>query len=294
MQVEFVSGDWQTVLVAGGALKCAYRSASGQVHKASVGEEGKFPSQPIKQVSFFSMPVASLRLLKIYFEHSSPAETLKIQAERLPTLIAQWARNSSPNLAVLRWSEADGLFIIFAGNASPVESAFFSKEGQSFGADALAKFHAWKEATLDATRYAYAEEIQTWAEYSAHVAFVALLEQILLHYKELTGLALLNALGRNINRVAMEHKCDVSVVLGKITDQALFSNLEDALWAYNAILSVAFDHVAIVLGQKLMQQTVHDSLGGLDPRLSRMARKFDAVARFVMAEPGRVRERIDA
>ena len=290
VQVEFASGDWQVILVAGEMLKCAYRSVSDRIQKVNAGEERILPTQTIKHVVSYSMPASSLRLMKIQLEQPAPDETLTVQTERLSILATQWTKEATPNLGVLRWPEADGFFIVASGRIFTDETAFFSQSGQAFGSEAVVKQQAWNEPTLNISRFIYTEEIQAWVEFSVHAAFVTLLEQVLLHYKDLTGLALLNALGRNINRVAMEHKCVISVTLGKLSDQTIFPNLDEAIRAYNAILAVSFEHIAIVLGPKLMRQAIHDSIGALEPRLAKIVTKFTAVEDFIMSEPGRIQE----
>jgi hypothetical protein len=83
-------------------------------------------------------------------------------------------------------------------------------------------------------------------------------------YKDLTGLALLNALNRNINRIAFENKWDFIITLGNISDRMLFRNFDDLLLACKVLLGVTCEHIGVVLGKKLARNVLNEAISSLD------------------------------
>ena len=291
-QVEWATNEQRLLLIVRGELMGVYKNvASGYQKVDTIDELALLSKADLMQVATLPLSIASLRLCKLYFENLAPAETISIQMERLPVLMNQWGKLPVPNLIVLRWKEAEGLLLFYANDPSPEHAFLLSKAGPLHGADAIAKARTWGEPTASILKYPYADNALAWEEFNLYLAFNAFLSGMLSHYKELTGLALLNALGRNINRVAMEEKCDLSLTLGNLTDNSMFANSRETIDTYNTILAVVFEHVAIVLGQKLMQHTAQETIASMKPLYAKLMWKFDAVMHFGILSSDKSRER---
>ncbi len=219
------------------------------------------------------LPALALRAFKIQAEHARPAETLKVTTERLHILLDQWKQLPRLGLAALTWPTATGL-ILLPGNGVTPRHGLFMSDGVHESAEAISRMNGWFEETLEAARYDYSSEIPAWEEYVIHTSFVSILEAVLNRYKELTGLALLNALGRAINRIANENRWDVSVIVDRVNDQEIFPGIADMVGAYRILMAVTYNHVSSVLGEKLLQTVHREALADVDALTSRTVLKY--------------------
>lgn len=219
------------------------------------------------------LPALALRAVKIQAEQSQPAETLKVTTERLHILLDQWKQLPHLSLAALTWPTAEGL-ILLPGNGVTPRQGLFVSDGVHENTEVIARMSGWFEETLDAARYVYSSEIPAWEEYVIHTSFISILEAVLNRYKELTGLALLNALGRAINRIANENRWDVSIIVDRVNDQEIFPGIADMVGAYRILLAVTYNHVSSVLGEKLLQTVHREALADIDALASRTVLKY--------------------
>lgn len=275
LEAEYAGGDRVVFLFCGGTLECAFRLDLKTTQKRDAEKEwDSMLSAPPSTLLSIRLTVASLRLAKIALEYPAPVEILQVKPGRLEHTFEQWNRQSYPNLATLEWTEAQGLAMLWPGIPIPSAAFLVASTGTWEGGEAVRQIFSSPFGDCDASRHAFASDGGAWEEYSFQHMFVSLLDAILKRYKDLTGLALLNALDRNINRVAFEQKLDFSITLGVITDRMFFAGLDELIAACKMLLAVAFEHIGVVLGQKLSRSLVQDALASLDIHSMRLIEKY--------------------
>lgn len=275
LQAELAAEERVLFLFSGGALKCAYRLASQTAQRGDMEVEWSSlsNSSPVNAVSL-SLSPSTLRLVKVILEHPAPAEALQVEPDRLQHVFDQWLQQAHPNLAVLNWTAGEGIVMLWPGSPVHSTAALVASGGKWEDDEAVKQMLSPDLGKCEAHRHALVSDGGAWEEYGFQHMFVRLLEAILTRYKELTGLALLNALDRNINRVAMENKWDLSIILGTITDRMFFRDLDEALAACKRLLEVACEHVGVVLGQKLSRALLQDAIASLDVHSIRIVEKY--------------------
>lgn len=265
------NGEKVTFLICGGEAIYAYPRAVNMNAENSVNAwESLADSQP----AFFAykeLSVPALRLCRIVLEHPAPTEALRVAPGRLEGLLGRWLALPQPSLIAIQWTEGEALMMLWPDVQQPVHFAASSSVNED-DFEAFQKILALEECEF--SRHAFVSDGGAWEEYCFQRMFVSLLDAILTRYKELTGLALLNALDRNINRVALEQKLDFSVALGLAADNMLFPDLDRLLSVCKMILEVACEHVGVVLGQNLLRSLVHSAISSLDPHSQRLIEKF--------------------
>lgn len=288
LRTKFQDGSWTGILEAvsssgksavfffcGGVLKCAYQVISTTAQKTEAETTWDSLTNPHPaNVALMGLSAAALRLVKIMMEHPAPAETLVVKSSRLERIIDQWMKQPHPNLAFIKRAEKQGLAVLWPGLPVPPFALTVSADGVHEDANAFRQTFSLDMGDCDAARHAYVSDGGAWDEFGFQFMFVRLLEAILTRYKDLTGLALLNALDRNINRIAFENKWDISITLGVITDRIIFRDLDELLAACKALLSVACEHINVVLGQKLSQTLVRDAISSLDAHSMHIIEKY--------------------
>jgi hypothetical protein len=269
------SGDTRVALIIfKGRISSAYFISTDSHEHITVGRAVEIISGfGAGTLTSARLPALALRAAKIQSEQPQPAETLKVTTERLHILLDQWKQLPHFSLAALTWPTAEGLILLPGYGITPRQGLFMS-DGVHESTEAISRMNSWFEETLDAARYPYSSEVPAWEEYITHRSFVAILEAVLNRYKELTGLALLNALGRAINRIANENRWDVSIVVDRVNDQEIFPGIADMVGAYRILLAVTYNHVASVLGEKLLQTVHREALADVDALTSRTVLKY--------------------
>lgn len=265
------NGKKITFLICGGEAIYAYPRAANMNAENSVNAWESLADSQAASFACRELSVPALRLCRIVLEHPAPAETLRVAPGRLEGLLDGWLSLAQPNLIALQWTEGEALIMLWTESPRPVHFAASSSVNED-DFEAFQKIFASKECEL--SRHTFVSDGGAWEEYCFQRMFVSLLEAILARYKELTGLALLNALDRNINRVALEQKLDFSIALGLAADNMLFPNLDRLLPVCKMILEVACEHVGVVLGQNLLRSLVHSAISSLDPHSQRLIEKF--------------------
>jgi len=274
-----MSGVRVVFLFADGIIKCSYHIDFHNVQKKDAEAEwaSTMRSSPEK-VAYIPLDPPALRLLKVYLEHPSPAEALLVEDGRLAHVFDQWLQQAHPNLGVTKWLDGQGLVMLWPGNSRPPCAVLVSARGSWQGADAFGQILSSGNGECDAFRHAFVSDGNAWDEYSFQHMFVLLLDALLKRYKDLTGLALLNALDRNINRIALEHKWDFNITLGVISDRMLFASLDETLSVCKTLLSVACEHIGVVLGQKLLRSLIEDAIISLDHHSIQLIEKYSVDA----------------
>jgi len=276
VEVSPSSGSQFWIILSGGTVICAYSFSMEQAEKIEPSMVDRALSRALEyEVASVALTPSALRMVKILAEQRVPARTVQVKTGQLGPLLSQWGRQSHPSLVVCHWPTAHYLAVLPPRPGSLGEAVFLSQADPLADQDARSHALAWKDPTVDGLCYNYSNETPAWEEYNLHLAFTEILESIMERYKELTGLALLNALGRNVNRVALEHKFEIDVTLGKISDQAVFFGVSEAVLAYQTLNAIALDHIGIVLGRKLLQSTLREATASLDANLVHLAQKYN-------------------
>lgn len=275
LESEYPTRERLIFLFSRGMLICVYRLGVTNFQKQDVEREWNslidlLPSD----LAYTTLSISALRLVRIILEHPVPTETQRVPSGRLDTIFDQWHRHSHPNLAVMKWVDNHGFVMLWPGVTVPPTSFLVSPGGASDDSEAVRAILSSEVGECDLARHEFASDGSAWEEYGFQYIFVRLLGAILAHYKELTGLALLNALDRNINRIAFENKWDFSITLGAITDRMFFCDLDETIGVCKTLLQVACDHISVVLGQKISRSMLQDSIASLDKHSIRIIEKY--------------------
>lgn len=274
-EAGFPSGERIVFLFSGGMIKCSYRTNNNITQKRDAELEwGSLLRSLPSNLTFNTLGVSALRLARIVLEHPVPAETLLVQDGRLDHVLDQWHQQSHPNLAVLTWFDRQEIVMLWPGKTVPPATVLLSARGASEESGNAGAILSPRMGECDAVRHEFVSDGGAWEEYGFQFISVRLLGALLARYKELTGLALLNALDRNINRIAFENRWDFSITLGVITDRMFFCNLDETIEVCKTLLQVACDHIAVVLGQKLSRSMVQDVIAALDVHSMRVIEKY--------------------
>lgn len=275
LEVEYSTHEKVVFLFSRGMLICVYRLGLNNFQKLDTEHEwDSLLGLTAPSLAFTSLNVSALRLARIILEHPHPAETQKVPPGLLDTIFDQWRRHAHPNLAAITWLNGRGYALLWPGMTVPSASALISSGGALEESEAMRAILSHEMGECDAARHEFVSDGGAWDEYGFQFIFVRLLGAILARYKELTGLALLNALDRNINRIAFENKWDFSITLGDITDRMFFCDLDETIGACKTLLQVACDHISVVLGQKLSRSMVREAIASLDAHSIRIIEKF--------------------
>ena len=275
LEAEFSTRERVAFLFSRGTPICVYRLDVTNIQKQDVKQEwNALIEQLPSELAFTTLNISALRLVRILLEHPAPVETQRVSSDRLDAIFDQWHQSPNPNLAVMRWVDSHGFSMLWPGVTVPPTSVLVSSGGASDDSDAVRSILSSELGECDLDRHEFASDGGAWDEYGFQYVFVRLLGAILERYKELTGLALLNALDRNINRVAHENKWDFSITLGAITDHLFFCDLDETIGVCKTLLQVACDHIGVILGQKLSRSMVQDAIASLDMHSIRIIEKY--------------------
>ena len=275
LEAEFPTGERVVFLLTEGTMKCCYHLSLNVPQKRDLEEAwSRLLQSPPAVFSFIALEVRSLQLVRILLEHPIPAETLTVDGDRLGRIVEEWTRLSHPSLAVMKWTGGQGLLALWPDPAQALDGVLVSPAGTWQGGDAVTRILSAGLKECEVSRHAFVSDGSAWEGFAFQRVFVRLMEALLVRYKELTGLALLNALDRNINRVAFEHKWKFSITLGSVSDQMLFAELDETLSACKVLLEVACGHIGVVLGQKLLRSLIQDAIALLDPHSIHMIEKY--------------------
>lgn len=274
LEAEYPTQEKVVFLFSRGMLICVYRLGNNFQKLDKEQEWNALLDLSIPSLAFTALNISGLRLVRIILEHPLPSETRRVSPGLLDTILDQWHRYAYPNLASITWVNGQGFAVLWPDVAAPSASAVITTSGTYEASEAVRVFLSHEMGECDAARHEFVSDGSAWEEYGFQFICVRLLGAILARYKELTGLALLNALDRNINRIAFENKWDFSITLGDITDRMFFCDLDDTIGACKTLLQVACDHISVVLGQKLSRSMVHEAIASLDAHSIRVVEKY--------------------
>lgn len=275
LEAEYPTRERVIFLFSRGMSTCAYRLGLNNFQKRTVEQEWGALIELVPSSLFYTtLNISALRIIRIILEHPVPAETQRVPPGLLDAIFDQWHQQSHPNLAAVTWVNGQGFVVLWPGVTVPPTSALVSSNGVSEDAEAARAILSSEMGECDLARHEFVSDGGAWEEYGFQYIFVRLLGAILARYKELTGLALLNALDRNINRITFENKWDFNITLGVITDRMFFCSLDKTIKVCKTLLQVACDHIAVVLGQKLSRSMVQDALASLDVHSIRIVEKY--------------------
>jgi hypothetical protein len=201
-------------------------------------------------IRLIDLPRTALRAARQVLEWSPPAQSIQAEnREVLRNYIETCKAQRANGLLHLLWPRSEGYLNLYFGQPLPMDSVFSQPSGTDSGAACL-------DLILDNTdspcRITFLESRPTSLSFqlqTLRITLSQLLEEILTRYTSQLGPGRAEALISDINAAMRLKSCYLEIVGDKFEDTHVFSNLDDALGAYQAMMKHIIVHMYNAAGK---------------------------------------------
>jgi hypothetical protein len=246
----------------------------------TIPADGKLPT-----LRAISLTPQAIRLAKILLEQMGTAESIEVPTEKLETQVDRWRALPFPGLVHIRWPKAEALALLTGSGRPPRHTIFIAANQILHSPGGTMALYGWKENTSTATYYSSESRTLAWQEYILHYSFVWMVGHLLSRFEQLTGRLLLNSVLRETNFSAAAHGLSISFAPGNVTDQTLFSSVEEAAQTYNRLLELIFNHVGSLIGSDLLASLIQESILRMQPAYRRALQENFSFTKIMPAHP---------
>lgn len=264
VEISYSPEDKILLLLNGGKISCAYQYTGDLIARAPLSNLSVvLNSHPQGSIRICALAPSFLRAVKTVVEQPNHSQPLSSRTATIPKLIEESQAQPGPSLLHFRWPSAEG-FVFIPGNNFPARQYAFLTEGQSSdSAAAVSMFSRWSEADCEIARYAGDPAFDIWKENDLQLGFALLIEQILRRYEELVGHLLSRKLEDSLNRLSRTQSWNIAIANTAVDDVQLFDTFTDAVVAYRSIFDLASRQIGGVIGTRLFNEALDNSLDGL-------------------------------
>ena len=264
VQFSHSTEDHLTLFLVEGNIINAYLHTSTTWKHISPTAWGSSVKNVEGTARILNLPIDGIRIGKITVECMPSAHTLTVQTADLEKHLYEWAILPLARVVHIGWSDAEAS-IVLPGNGDPKRTILFINREQAItGPEAMEKILSWDESHCEVTIYADENGAEACQEYHLHLAFTDSLELILRRYEELAGRSLMYALGHELTTAAQGQGWHILCEGDSVTDQEVFPSLPDAASAYRMLCNLCLAHAETVIGQKLTNTIVRDTVIEVD------------------------------
>ncbi len=210
------------------------------------------------------LPAEGVRALKAIFTWSPLKPPLSGKTSELPGLINTWSASEESSVVYIRWPDAAGL-VLLPGQIPPRTGIHIATQKIQGGAKGLAAIHNHAEGTCIVTRYApQRDTIVSHAQLvPLRLAFASATDLVISSYEYLMGSSMTKSLINHLNVQATANGWDIKFSTIEVVDTHSFTTLEAAQQAYQLLTGALEKYIALVIGQKLAQSLMNESLSTL-------------------------------
>lgn len=261
LEVDFQNQPAYHLLFARGELVNVYRCGDS-VERQSPDEWFDLLStlSDTAHLRALALTPQAVRLVKILLEQNDvPFESLPA-GQGLEEQFRQWQQSPAPQLAHLRWPNAEALALL-PGEGNPPHYTLFISENQILhSAGGMMALYGWKEPCQSARLFSSSAHTPAWDEYLLHSSFGRMAGRMLERVVELTGPTPAQNIAREINFAAAAHGWNITFNGSNVTDQAIFSSPQEAADVYSRLLEILFRHMENALGENLLGVLMRETL----------------------------------
>jgi len=279
VEVSYSPEEKILLLLNSGNITCVYHCTGDVIARTPISDLPVLLSAfPGGNIRVCSLAPSFLRAVKTIVEQPRASKVLALHTTELPKSIHEYQALPEASLLQFRWHSAEG-FVFLPGHNFPARQYAFLTEGQSSdSAAAVSMFSRWSEAECTVSYYLGDPAVQIWQENTLQLGFALLIEHTLRRYEELVGHLLSGKLEDSINRLCRTQSWNISVADSTMDDVQLFDTLEDTIAAYRAIFDLASRQIAGVIGTRLFNEALENSLESLGGSLRQAVEKIDLAA----------------
>lgn len=207
----------------------------------------------------------AIRLAKILLEQIGSGDPVFLQTSALEAQIEKWVASPNPGLVHICWPGAEALALLPGGGNPPRHTIFMTGDQIFHSSGGMMTLYGWKEENAIATFHSSESQTPAWQEYVLHYAFVSMITHLLSHFDEMAGRILLDAVVRETNFTAAARGWKVNIGPGNVTDQMIFSSVEEAVGVYRPLMDAILKFVESILGTDLIKPLIKESIMRLQP-----------------------------
>jgi hypothetical protein len=279
VEISYSSDDKVLLLLNSGKIICAYYCKNDVISQYPLSDlTVLLNSHSESQIRVCELAPSFLRAVKTIIEQPNSSNTFSSTTAALPGIIKEYETIAEPSLLRIIWSHAEG-FVFLPGNSfSPRQYAFLSEDQPSDSAAAVSMFSRWSEAECIVSQYIDDSHIEIWKENTLQLGFALLIEQTMRRYEELVGHLLSRKLEDSLNRLSQTQSWGISIANTSVDDVQLFESVATATIAYRMILDLASRQITAVIGPRLFNEAVDNSMDNLSNKLRQAVKDNKLVA----------------
>lgn len=257
IQIAFTNGRTESILVQHGKVRSLYirnhrlPNTNWETPLARFGR-GTLAIEPL--------PARALTFRKVLIEEITHPQVQPSGTNQLKTMFSLAEHNPNPTLFHIRWEKAEG-FVLAAGGHVPVRQAVFitpalTEEGN------LAYEHMaiWDEARCNVTVHHGDIKNQAWLELHLNILFEWYCQNILHHYKQLTGIVMVRSILQSLSILAENRGWTISTHDQQLQDASLFQSAAETGDVYREIISIVRMRIQPIIGSSLTDYLIKQSI----------------------------------
>jgi hypothetical protein len=224
-----------------------------------------------------------LRAIKTILEQSVSSAPFSSSTTAIPSVMQQYRSLPEPSLLRIRWPHAEGFVFLPGNDFSPRQYAFVAEGQASDSVAAVSMFSRWSETECIISQYIGDSQAEIWKENSLQLGFSLIVEQIMRRYEDLVGRMLSRKLEESLNGLSQNRSWGISIAGATVQDTQLFDSIDDAAFAYRMLFELASRQISVVIGTRLFNETLENSLTTLSQPLRQALEENHLVAALITA-----------
>jgi len=206
------------------------------------------------------MPARALMFKKIILEEITPGKLQNAGTHQLAAMFNMAEHNAIPTLFHMQWEYAEGLVLVAGKNIPICHAVLLTKSVANAGASALSQILTWEETQCKLTIYHGDIKNQTWLEVHLNILLEWYFQNVLNHYKQLTGMVMVKSVLGSLAMLAERKNWNISTQDQQLKDTSIFLNAAETGNAYQEMLSALKSRIEPVIGSSLTHNIMGQSI----------------------------------
>jgi len=257
IQVTFLNNRTESILVQHGIVRNLY------IRNHRVPDTNwEAPLERFGRGTLAVEPLSARALLfrKVFIEEITLPQTQPSGTNQLKVMFSLAEHNPNPTLFHIRWGKAEGFVLVAGGHISIHHALLITPSGTEEGNLALEHISTWEEARCNVTVHRGDIKNQAWLELHLNILFEWYCQNILNHYKQLTGVIMVRSILQSLSVLAEPRGWNISTLDQQLKDASLFPNAAKAGNTYKEILSIIRSRIEPIIGSSLTNSLVKQSI----------------------------------
>ncbi len=275
IEIQYAAEELLVLLISEGKDAGAFNIFGNNCIEIDPGEIHSYWKSGNGSIRSISLPRTAVRVARQVLEWSPPAQTIQAEnREVLSDYIETCKAQRANGLFHFLWPRSEGYLTLHSGQPMPMDSVFSQPTGADSGAACL-------NLILDNTdrpcRITYLESRQGSLSYqlqTLRIAIGKLLAVILESYTKQLGPGLAKTLVSDINQAMRSKAWYLQIVGDQLEDTHVFSDLKEALGAYQTMMKHMTVHLYNAAGKTGTHELLSGAFNSMQPPLQQTIQKY--------------------